>query len=186
VAPIVEPLSEITEDPVVAPLFGYIREKAPGVPNLFRTLARAPHLFKGWSDFAWPLRTASTSPRYIRELAIVRVLQLANAESQFEIHAAMGVRAGLKQAQIDALQNWRESFLFSDREKAVLAVAEEIAKGPAASEASMLELKKHFTDSEVVEITLTACFYVLVARFVGSLGIEHDDPAIASALSGSM
>jgi alkylhydroperoxidase family enzyme len=185
-ARIIEPISEATEDPVVAPLFAFLRANAPGIPNLFLTLGRAPHLFKCWSDFAWPMRAKSTSPRYIRELAIVRVLQLTNAENEFDYHAAMGMKAGLKQAQIDALQNWRESDLFTDREKAVLAVAEEIANGPAASEASMLALKKYFTESEVIEITLTACFYVLVSRFIFSLGIEHDDPAIVSAISASI
>lgn len=184
-APIVAPMAEDTTDPVVAPIFAFIRERAPGIPTLFLTLARAPHLFKGWSDFAWPMRTESTSPRHLRELAIIRVLQLAGADNEFDYHAAMGIKAGLTQAQVDALSDWKTSDVYAPRERAVLAVAEEIAQGPAASEASMLELKKHFPDSEIVEITLTACFYVLVTRFVFSMGIEHDDPKVVSAISST-
>jgi alkylhydroperoxidase family enzyme len=180
--PIVEPSPEDTQDPVVAPLFKFFRDMAPAVPNLFLTLARAPHIFKGWSEFAWPMRKDSTSPRFIRELAIIRVLRITKADNEFVYHAAMGLRAGLKQAQIDALENWRTADVYSPRERAVLAVAEEIGIGPAASEASMLELKRHFSDSEVLEITMTSCFYVLVARFIFSMGIEHDDPAVISAI----
>lgn len=184
-APIIAPMPADTTDPVVAPIFAFIRQRAPGIPSLFLTLGRAPHLLKGWSEFAWPMRSESMSPRYLRELAIIRVLQLANADNEFEYHAAMALKAGLTQAQLDALGNWQESDAYSPRERAVLAVAEEIARGPAASEASMAQLKEQFPDSEVVEITLTACFYVLVTRFVSSMGIEHDDPAVVSAISRS-
>ena len=113
------------------------------------------------------------------------MLQLAGADNEFDYHAAMAVKAGLTQPQIDALAGWRGSDAFSPRERAVLAVAEEIARGPAASEVSMAELKQHFPDSEIVELTLTACFYVLVTRFIFSMGIEHDDPAIVSAISST-
>jgi alkylhydroperoxidase family enzyme len=180
--PIIEPSPADTQDPVVAPLFAYFSDMAPAIPNLFLTLARAPHIFKGWSEFAWPMRKDSTSPRYIRELAIIRVLQITKADNEFVYHAGMSLRAGLKQTQVDALDKWRTASVFSPRERAVLAVAEEIAIGPAASESCMRELKNHFSDSEVLEITMTSCFYVLVARFIFSMGIEHDDPAVISAI----
>lgn len=180
--PILEPVNESTDDPVVAPIFAYLRERAPNVPYLFRTLAHAPHLLKGWTEFAWPMRTNSTSPRTTRELAILRVLQLADADNEFEFHKRMGLNAGLQQSQIDELGAWRTSEAYSPSERAVLAVAEEIAAGPAASEASMGELRKHFGAGEIVELTLTACFYVLVARFTTSLGMAHDDPSIISAI----
>ena len=131
--PIIEKCAADTKDPIVAPLFEYVLNNvAPAIPNLYLTLARAPSLFKAWLDFAPVLRKGSTSPRYIREMAISRVLQIAKAENEFVYHTGMAMRAGLKQAQVDALEYWRTSDAFSAKERSVLAVADEIATEPGA------------------------------------------------------
>ena len=184
-SPIVTPVTEDCDDPTVAELFNYMKTemKVPSIPTLFLTLARAPHVYKGWSQFAWPLRSQSTSPRHLRELAVCRVLQLHNADNEFEYHATMGKKAGLSQAHIDDLANWQQSDTYSPEERAVLGMAEGVGSGPAASEESMLEMKKYFSEPEIIELTITACFYVLVSRFVLSLRIEHDDPALIQSVA---
>jgi len=54
----------------------------------------------------------------------------------------------------------------------VLRLAEEVTRGPGASAEAMAELQAHFDASAVVELTLTASFYVCVGRFLSSMRLE--------------
>lgn len=64
--------------------------------------------------------------------------------------------------------------VFSDAERAALAYVSEITEHRDACDATFAELQRHFTDSQIVEITLANAvehFYNLVNR---PLGIESD------------
>ena len=69
---------------------------------------------------------------------------------------------------------FRDSDLFSDREKAALAWTEEVTRHRNASDATFAELRKHFDERAIVELTwLNAVgnYYNLMAV---PLGIESD------------
>lgn len=64
--------------------------------------------------------------------------------------------------------------IFSDGERAALAYVAEVTERHEATDATFAELKKHFTDEQIVEITLANAiehFYNLVNK---PLGIESD------------
>lgn len=142
------------------------------IPNLYRVLGLAPSMLRAWIDFAWPLRLQANSPRNIRELLILRGAQAAGIDYEWTHHIPMALAAGVTQEQIDALATWQTSPLFNEREQAVIRLAEEVTRGPAASAACIEALKSHFSDAEVVELVLTASFYVCVGRFLKSMDIE--------------
>lgn len=58
------------------------------------------------------------------ELINVRVSQLNACEYCLDLHGRQARTAGLPQQKLDVLPSWRDAGLFSDREKALLAVAE--------------------------------------------------------------
>ena len=64
----------------------------------------------------------------------------------------------------------------SMRRKAVLRLADEVTRGPAAS-AECIEALKHagFDACAIVELTLTASFYVCVARFLQSMEVPLEN-----------
>ena len=84
----------------------------------------------------------------------------------------MALDAGVTQAQVDALEQAQQSALFSAQEKLVIRLAEEVTRGPAASAECIEALKAHFSAAEIVELTLTASFYVCVARFLQSMEVD--------------
>lgn len=160
------------EDPALRQMFDEVRARGMPLPNLYRVIGLAPPLLRAWLDFAWPLRLQAKTPRRIRELLILRGAQVSGARYEWVHHVAMALAAGVTQAQIDALAAWEQSALFDAREHAVLRLAEEVTRGPAASPACIEALKRHFSDAEVVELTLTASFYVCVARFLQSMDVD--------------
>ncbi len=93
-------------------------------------LGTAPELFRGWLDFAWPLRLNAKTPRLLRELMILRGAQLSGTAYEWAHHLPMATEAGVSEAQIDALANWRDSDLFDADARAVLQLAEEVTRGP--------------------------------------------------------
>ena len=160
-------------DPALKAMFDEVRARGIQVPNLYRVIGLSPPLLRAWLDFAWPLRLHAKTPRKIRELLILRGAQVSETEYEWAHHVQMALAAGVTQGQIDALDAWEHSELFTPQEKAVIRLAEEVTRGPAASPDCIESLKRHgFDDAGVVELTLTASFYVCVSRFLKSMGVE--------------
>ena len=159
-------------DPQLAAMFEEVRARGIEIPNLYRVLGNSPQMLRAWLDFAWPLRLNASTPRSIRELLILRGAQVSQTEYEWVHHVPMALTAGVSQQQIDALAEWKTSSLFSDLERAVLRIADEVTAGPAASEEAVQALKQHFDEAAVVELVLTASFYVCVSRVLRSMAIE--------------
>lgn len=160
------------ENPALAAMFDEVRARGMQVPNLYRVMGHAPAMLRGWLDFAWPLRLNSKTPRSLRELLILRGAQITGANYEWVHHVAMALAAGVPQSQIDALERWESATLFSAGERAVLRLADEVTRGPGASQGGIEELKQLGFDSEaIVELTLTASFYVCVSRFLLSMDV---------------
>jgi alkylhydroperoxidase family enzyme len=64
------------------------------------------------------------------------------------------IRENLGMEKFDALAEYQTSPLFSERERAALAYVEEATRHKNVSDASFEELRNHFDDREIVEITL--------------------------------
>jgi len=70
-----------------------------------------------------------------------------------DIARAMAIRERLGMEKFDALAEYRTSPLFSERERAALAYVEEATRHKRVSDATFEELRKHFSEREIVEIT---------------------------------
>ena len=170
-------LTDQPTDPAVQRMFAEVRARGIPVPNLYRVLGNAPEMLRAWLDFAWPLRLNAKTPRAIRELLILRGAQVSGARYEWVHHVPMALAAGVPQAKVDALDGWQQSALFDDTERAVLRVAEEVTRGPGASADAIEQLKRHFDAEAVVELVLTASFYVCVSRVLLSMDIELEQGA---------
>lgn len=159
-------------DPALQTIFAEVRARGVDVPSLYRLIGHSPKLLRAWVDFAWPLRLEATTARSLRELLILRGAQVGRVDYEWAHHVPMALSAGVSQEQIDALADWRESALFDPRERAVLRLAEELTRGPGASPACVAALQAEFAPAEVVELVLTASFYVCVSRFLTTMQLD--------------
>ena len=142
-------------------------------PNLYRLLANHPALVAAWTEFFNSIRHESRTPRALRELVILRAGQLMRSEYEWAQHLPMARRAGVREAQIAALADWRDSPAFDARERAALAIADAVTAA-RMTDAVRAESQAHFSDAEYVELCLTAAAYSLVARMIDALGVELD------------
>lgn len=170
-----EMTSATPEDPALAEMFDAVRARGIPLPNLYRVLGASPDMLKAWLDFAWSLRLDAKTPRGLRELMIMRGALLSGVAYEWAHHWPMALAAGVSEEKLLALRDWRQSPLFSEAERAALQATDEITTGPGASDETIARLKEHFSSSEIVEMTLTASFYVCVSRLLKSLDVDVEE-----------
>jgi len=168
-------IPEQPDNPEVRALFDEVLSNWPAVPNLYRALGNSPDMLRTWLDFAWPLRTKATTSRRLRELMILRGARVSRTGYEWAHHVPMALAAGVTRDEVDALLQDRMADSFSPAENAALRLAEEVTTGPAASDACMEALKLHYSDAEIVELVLTAGFYVCVGRVLTSLQVPLEE-----------
>jgi alkylhydroperoxidase family enzyme len=185
--PRVPPVPADTADPGLAPVFDVFRDAGRDVPLLYRTLGNAPAMLQAWTGMAWPLRHDATSPRGLRELLIMRVAQLTVASFEWLSHWDMAVKHGVSVAQLEQLDRWRDSDLFSPDERAALALADELTTGLDVADDTWAALAERFPPSELVELVLTVSFYACVSRALHALQLNQvdvADPRLAALTAG--
>lgn len=163
------------DDASLKAMFEEVRGRGIEVPNIYRTIGHAPAMLRAWLDMAWPLRLNAKTPRALRELVILRGATIAKTDYEWAHHVKMALAAGVPQAKIDALADWRASTQFDAKERAALRLADEVTVGPGASAECMAELGQHFAPAEQVELTLTASFYACVGRMLTSFAVELEE-----------
>jgi alkylhydroperoxidase family enzyme len=140
-------------------------------PNLYRGLANHAPLAAAWTEFARAIRYESKTPRTLRELVILRGAQLMRSEYEWAQHLRMARKAGVPEAQIEALARWRESDAFDARDKAALELAEAVTRAEV-TDAVYASVSKHFDHATYVELALTAAFYAMVGRMLDAMRIQ--------------
>ena len=91
----------------------------------------------------------------------------------------LGRALGLTQAQIDLLhgEGWRESDLFSEKEKAAIGWAEEVTHLRAKqNEAAFEAMRRNFTTRQIVELTFICGMWNLSGRVAEALHLVVEPP----------
>jgi AhpD family alkylhydroperoxidase len=94
--------------------------------------------------------------RGLAELVKLRASQINGCAFCIHMHATDAVKHGESPMRIHLLDAWRESPLFTDRERAVLAWTESLTRVAemGAPDADYAALKSHFSDAEIGNLTL--------------------------------
>ena len=159
-------------EPIAREMFQKSEDTTGGVINLFRVLAHSPKICRDWNRMGTTILMKGELDKRLMELAIVRVGELAKAEYELTAHRALGMRFGLTQAQIDAVADWKSASVFDELESLVLQYTDEVALDYRASDETYAKLEEHFSQREIVELTVTIGFYGMVARTLEALQID--------------
>ena len=162
-------------DPMVDVIYQKIEDSNNKVINLLKALAHSPKVCRDWHRLGVTLLLKGKLSPKLRELAILRVGDLAQATYEWTQHVPIGLMAGLTQKQIDDLPNWETSTEFNEEEQAVLRYTDEVAQQIRASEEAFGAIKTFFDHQEVVELTVTIGYYGMVCRTLEALQIELEE-----------
>lgn len=169
------PVEDLRSDERLAAVADRVEGAVGRIPNLYRCLAHAPFLLEGWIDFAWSLRHDAASDRAVRELVIMRKAQLHGADYEWRHHWEMAREAGVPEDKLLALDGWRDSALFTERERAALEMADQLTSAGRLGRDAWRGLSAHFDDRESVELVVTAAFYSCVSQILGGLEVPLEE-----------
>lgn len=92
-----------------------------------------------------------------------------------DINTAVSRKRGVAEDKLQAIARYAEHPGYTERERAALAYAEMLTISPNdITDEQFAELRRHFTDREIVELTVQAAFENFRARANRSLRIEDD------------
>jgi len=95
----------------------------------------------------------STLPKALMELLALRASQINGCGWCVDIHTKEGVAAGETQLRLNLVAAWRHSSVFTETERAALALTEEATRladaGQGVSDATWAQVREHFDDDQI-------------------------------------
>jgi alkylhydroperoxidase family enzyme len=144
--------------------------------NLDRMLLQSPNFAKGWNAMFAAIRNQLSLKPNLRELAIMTIGVLNKADYEWVQHEGEFLTAGGTREQLGALKDpktaEKNTKLFSDAERATLALTREMTRDIVVSDATMKRIRGLLSDQEVVELVGTISGYNMVSRFLIATGVE--------------
>lgn len=157
------------------------RRAPKGLLPLDLALLHAPAVADGWNSFLGAIRTKTSLPANIREIAICRPALINKAWFEWMHHAPLlaesdSFQGDAKKMEVVQELHPRGRGALSDQEWAVLRVADSMTRDVSVDQGLFDELKGLFSEKEVVEIVATVSAYNLVSRFLVALDVgEQND-----------
>ncbi len=144
--------------------------------NLDRMLLHSPNFAKGWNAMFAAIRGQLSLKPKLRELAIMSIAVLNKADYEWAQHESEFLTAGGTREQLAALQDSqgaeKNTKLFSEAERATLALTREMTRDIVVSGGTMKRIRALLPDQEVVELIGTISGYNMVSRFLVATGLE--------------
>jgi 4-carboxymuconolactone decarboxylase len=142
--------------------------------NVFKVLAHHPKLLKRWTPFAGHVLSKQTLPFRDRELLILRIGWLNQAEYEFAQHEEIARKGGLADADIDNIKKGPAG-AWSDHEKALIQAADDLYENSVVSDATWATLAKTYSTEQMVDVVFTIGQYNMVSWALNSFGVPLDD-----------
>lgn len=166
----------------VAETLGHLEAGIGYVPNSLRTLARKPDILNG----LLALVGAALSPGEVSaELKNMLAEMTSNAAgcAYCQAHMAYGSKgAGVSPEKEAALWEYETSDLFTAAERAALHVARGAGQVPnAVTDEDFDELKKHYSDEQIVEILAAISTFGFFNRYNDTLATELESSPLQAA-----
>jgi 4-carboxymuconolactone decarboxylase len=170
------PLIDETASPQIAALAAKIRGARGGqLHEFYRALLHSPGLASAWFDFNNAVRFQTRLDDRARELVIMRVAVLTGCDYVFEVHKAQYAKpAGVTPDQVEALRARGTPGLFDGRDSALLAYVDAMTRDVEVADAVFERMRGHFSDREMVELTVLIAAYNMHTRFLKALGFDPE------------
>jgi uncharacterized peroxidase-related enzyme len=164
------------------PNLAAIYERFAGQYGPFRNqaavFAHVPAALRHLMAMLLELREAATLPKRLLELAIVTVSKLNKCDYCVAHHTPFLVVEGVSPVGVERVLYYRDHSAFDERDKLVVEYAIAAWERPnRIPEALFARLKTHFSEAQLVELTLRITLYGFFNKFNDALGIEEEPEA---------
>ena len=143
--------------------------------NQAAVFAHVPAALRHLMSMLMELREAGTLPKRYLELAIVVVSRLNECDYCVAHHKPFLAVEGISPEGIDAVMEWQNHPELTDVDKLVIEYTVAAWTDPHKLRDRMFErLRMHFTEAQIVELTLRLTLCGFFNKFNDALGIEEE------------
>ncbi|KAJ5873717.1 Carboxymuconolactone decarboxylase [Penicillium soppii] len=145
-----------------------------------------PPVADGWNSFIGAIRSRTTVDSGVMELAVCRVAVLNNAIYEWNAHAPLALKGGIKPEQLHAARTLPctaegdvtelENSALTPQQRAVLRYTDQMTRTITVQDTVFAELKTvGYDDREIVELTTGIAGYNCVSRFLVALDVGENN-----------
>jgi alkylhydroperoxidase family enzyme len=153
------------------------------VSNFSQVLAHQPAALAGWMlpNESIRLKNVKADPDYVKiqQLVIIKTSALNQSAYCMSHNVPLGKKIGLSEAQIAAAQgnDYMNSPHLDERQKAAVRWAEAVTTLTARDdEAAFAAMKKHFSEKQIVELTVFCGMWNYSNRLCEALHVDLERP----------
>jgi len=179
---LVTPLEEKDIDPDLLELVQFFKGPLGVIPNSVRTMARKPRIAGAFTELNIAVMECEGDVTPELKRLIGYVTSYASGCRYCQAHTILGSeRFGSTEERLNSVWNFEESDHFTDAEKAALAFAHAAASVPnAVDEKIIADLRRHWSDGDMVEIMGVIALFGFLNRWNDSMGSALEDLPIAA------
>ena len=144
------------------------------VYNIFKTMAHHPDLFRRWLVFANHVLFKSTVPVRERELVILRIGYLCQANYEWTQHVKIGLDAGMSKDEVRRIAQGPDAPEWSEQDRLLLKATDELHADAFVSDATWQGLGAYYNTQQLMDIVFAIGQYNLVSMALNTLGVQLD------------
>jgi 4-carboxymuconolactone decarboxylase len=145
------------------------------VLNVQKMVANSPGSVREFTRLGNALLMKAKLSPYFRELVIIRISFLIGSRYEWAQHVPIALSAGVTKAQLEEINGWRKSSVFSEEDRVILKFTDEVIQEHQPSDATF-NLAAKFLDSEsLVELTLSIGYWSMVGKFLRTFQVEIEE-----------
>jgi alkylhydroperoxidase family enzyme len=144
--------------------------------NLYKTLVHHVELYNRWTPLGRTLLNASTLPARDREIIMLRMGWLCQAEYEWAQHARIATadNIGMTDEEVRNIAVGVDAGNWSDWEKTLITMVDELRYETMISDSTWKKLNAKYSKQETMDALFTAAQYQLVSMALNSIGIQLD------------
>lgn len=149
------------------------------VPNLVRVMASNPDMCRTVTDFLIQALGPGRLDWGFKELIILKTLRATGTHYSYGAHERLAVELGVPTDKIGDVANslWKTSDHYTEGEKAIIALIEQIAEDAnAVPDVLWNKLRSHWDNGQLLEANAVITTYVMIGRVGDALGVS--DPVL--------
>jgi 4-carboxymuconolactone decarboxylase len=137
--------------------------------NAIATFVNHPDLTRAYLTFSFYLLTRSTLAPRLRELAVLRIAHLTSCAYEWDEHVTIGMKAGLSDDDIAALQRGEAADAF---DRTVLTAVDELVEKTRITDETWAALGERMDKQQLMDLVFTIGGYHMLAMALNTFGVE--------------
>lgn len=143
--------------------------------NVFTTMARHEDLARDWMVFGGHILQRNSLPAREREILILRIGWLCQAEYEWAQHSRIGIGVGLTEEEVIRITKGPGARGWSTEDATLLRAVDELHKDSFVSDRTWAALAEKYSEKQMMDLVFTVGQYNLVSMALNSFGVQLDE-----------